>query len=240
MSDDLIAQEYYTSFDMGIEGSYYAKYLDRMRVKSQIGQVPWEPGFKVHTAWDLGVRDSTTILFFQVIGQTIRIIDCYENSKHGLDHYIKVLGQKPYQFGKHIAPHDIAVKEFGSGMTRIEKAKQLGITFTIAPNISIEDGIESVRSTLSKIWIDEISCAPFIKAIENYRQEYDVRKKVYKSHPLHDWSSHWADALRYLCISLPKTRDGLSAEELDKRYKEAIMGPNAYMPAVFRDDLPSY
>jgi len=237
MSDDLIQQEYYTSFTMGVEGAYYAKYLDRMRVRAQIGIVPWEPGFKVHTAWDLGVRDSTCILFFQVIGQTVRIIDCYEKNKEGLEHYVKIIQQKPYSYGKHIAPHDIKVKEFGSGMTRIEKAKQLGINFIVAPDVGIEDGIESVRSALSKIWIDEANCSPLLKALENYRQEYDVKRKVYKSCPLHDWSSHFADSMRYLCISLPKTKDGTTPEELDKRYREAMYGTGPQLPAMFRDPL---
>lgn len=239
MSDDLIQQEYYTSFTMGVEGSYYAKYLDRMRVKNQIGDVPWETGFKVNTAWDLGVRDSTTILFFQVIGQTVRIIDSYENSKVGLDHYVKVIEQKPYSYARHFAPHDIKVREFGSGLTRIEKAKQLGINFSVAPDLSIEDGIEAVRSALSKIWIDQ-SCTNFLKALENYRQEYDPKKKVYKNHPLHDWSSHWADCLRYLVICLSKTKDSLSAEDLERRYREAMYGEQSNMPAMFRDDLPKY
>ncbi len=241
MSEDLIQQEYYTSFTMGVEGSYYAKYLDRMRVKAQIGSVPWETGFKVFTAWDIGVRDSTCIIFFQVIGQTIRLIDCYENSKQGLEHYVKVVEQKPYSYAKHIAPHDIKVTEWGSGMTRIEKARNLGINFTVASDVSIEDGIESVRSAFSKIWIDEVSCRPLIKALENYRQEYDIRKKVYKSQPLHDWSSHFADCMRYLCISLPKTRDGSTGQDIDKRYQEAVYGThNVNMPSVFRDDIPQW
>lgn len=240
MSDDLIQQEYYTSFTMGVEGAYYAKYLDRMRIKGQIGMVPWESGFKVHTAWDLGVRDSTAIIFFQTIGQTVRIVDCYEKSKEGLDHYVKVVQNKPYSYGRHIAPHDIRVREFGTGMTRLEKAAHLGIRFTIAPDVSVIDGIESVRSALSKVWIDETACRPVLKALENYRQEYDAKRKVYKDHPLHDIHSHFADAMRYLAISLPKTRDGLSADELEKRYQEAMYGHNANMPAVFRDDLPGY
>lgn len=240
MSEDFIQQEFYCSFDMGVEGSYYAKYLDKMRVKGQIGAVPWESSFKVHTAWDIGVRDSTTIIFFQTVGQTVRIIDCYENSKVGLEHYIKILQQKPYQYGKHIAPHDMAVKEFGTGMTRMEKARQLGIVFTLAPNLSIEDGIEAVRSCFSKIWIDEVECKSLLKSLENYRQEWDSKRKVYKGHPLHDFSSHWADAMRYLAISLPKTRDGLSPEDLDKRYQRAMLGDNYGMPSVFRDDLPPY
>jgi len=235
MSQDLVLQEYYTSFEMGVEGAYYSKYIDRMRVKGQIGQVPYEAAFKVHTSWDLGVRDSTTIIFFQVIGQTVRIIDCYENSKVGLEHYIKVINEKPYTYGRHIAPHDIQVREFTSGMARIEKARQLGVQFTVAPNISIQDGIEAVRSAFSKIWIDEIACKPLIKALENYRQEYDVKKRVYKSHPLHDYCSHWADNLRYLALSLPKTRDGLSAQELDKRYYEAVYGEQTNLPPIFQN-----
>ena len=236
MSEDLIQQEYYCSFTQGVEGAYYAKYLDRMRVNTQIGPVPWESAFKVHTAWDIGVRDSTTIIFFQTIGQTVKIIDCYENSKQGLEHYVNVLREKPYSYGTHIGPHDISVKEWGSGMTRIEKAAQLGIEFTVASSISIQDGIEAVRSALSKIWIDDKKCAPLLKALENYRQEYDSKKKVYKTVPLHDWSSHFADCMRYLCISLPKTRDGLSAEDIDKNYREAMYGNNAGLPAMFRDD----
>ena len=241
MSEDLIQQEYYTSFTMGVEGAYYAKYLDRLRLDGRIGDVPWESAFKVHTAWDIGVRDSTCIIFFQTIGQTVRIIDCYENAKEGLEHYIGVINSKRYSYGRHFAPHDIAVKEWGSGMTRIEKAKHLGISFTVASNIAIEDGIESVRSSMSKLWIDQTKCVPLLKALENYRQEYDVKRKVYKSCPLHDWSSHFADCMRYLCISLPKTRDGLTPEDLQKRYEEAVYGRgNSNIPAVFRDDLPPY
>jgi len=235
MSPDLVQQEYYCSFSEGVEGSYYCKYIDKMRLNNQIGVIPWEAGFKLHTAWDIGLRDSTSIIFFQVIGQTVRIIDYYEKNKEGLEHYANHVLSKEYTYGKHIAPHDIAVKEFGSGMTRIEKAKQLGINFTLATNISIMDGIESVRSALSKIWIDELVCAKLIRALENYRQEYDSKRQVYKNIPLHDKHSHAADSLRYLCISLPKTRDGLSATDLDKMRNEALYGGDSSLPAFFRD-----
>lgn len=234
MSEDLIQQEYYCSFTMGVEGSYYAKYLDRLKLNYQIGDVPWEPSFKVHTAWDIGMRDSTSIIFFQAVGQTIRIIDCYEKNKEGLEHYAAYLQSKPYTYGKHIAPHDIQVKEWGSGLTRIAKAKQLGITFTCADNISIIDGIEAVRSTLPRMWIDQTRCAPLLKALENYRQEFDQKKKVYKANPLHNWASHFADCMRYLCVSLPKTRDGSTPEELQRRYAEAVYGEQGRLPSVFR------
>lgn len=230
ISHDLAMQEYFCSFDQGVEGAFYAKYIDRLRTTGNIGDVPWEPSFKVDTAWDIGVRDSTAIIFFQRVGQTIRIIDSYEKSKEGLEHYAKILESKPYSYGKHWAPHDIAVKEFGSGLTRLEKAKQLGINFesrdsgrsSALPQISIEDGIEAVRSKLPLMYFDERSCKPLIRALENYRQEWDSKRKVYKSQPLHDASSHFADAFRYLVLSLSRTRDGQSStpEELDRRYRE--------------------
>lgn len=240
MSDDMIQQEYYTSFEMGVEGSYYARYIDKMKRENRIDVVPWENGFKVHTAWDIGVRDHTSIIFFQTIGQTVRIIDCYENSKQGIEHYAEILANKPYIYGSHIAPHDIKVKEWGSGITRFEKARQLGIKFTVADRLDVPDGIEAVRSLFNKLWIDKGRCKELIRALENYRQEYDTRKKIYKPRPLHDFSSHFADAMRYLAISLPKTRDGLSAEELNKRYEEAMMGPQAKLPSVFRDPQQYY
>ena len=234
MSPDLVQQEYYSSFQAGVEGSYYCKYIDRMRLNNQIGSVPWESGFKVHTAWDIGVRDSTTIIFFQVIGQTVRIIDYYEKNKEGLEHYVNYVLSKDYTYGKHIGPHDIKVKEFGSGMTRIEKARQLGIRFEIAPSVSIMDGIESVRSALSKIWIDEDRCVKLIRALENYRQEYDDKRQVYRDKPLHDVYSHACDSLRYLCISLPRVSDGISADELEKIRYKAMYGSNSELPPFFR------
>lgn len=234
MSEDMIMQEYYTSFEMGVEGSYYNKYLDLAKREGRVGVVPWEAGFKVHTAWDIGVNDSTTIIFFQTIGQTVRLIDCYENSKEGLEHYAGVLQQKPYVYGTHIAPHDIRVKEWGSGLTRIEKAKELGIDFILSNETSIEDGIETCRSSFGKLLIDEKKCQPLIKALENYRQEFDVKRKIYKRKPLHDWSSHFADSFRYLCVSLPKTKDGLSAQALDQRYNEVVYGQSNDLPKFFQ------
>jgi phage terminase large subunit len=230
ISQDLAMQEYFCSFDQGVEGSFYAKYIDASRVAGRVSTVPWEPAFKVDTAWDIGVRDSTCIIFFQRIGTTIRIIDCYEKSKEGLEHYVKVLEMKPYSYGKHWAPHDIAVKEFGSGLTRLEKAKQLGIKFetrdggksSALPNISIEDGIEAVRSKLPLMYFDEMATKPLVRALENYRQEWDSKKKIYKSAPLHDNASHFSDAMRYLVLSLSRCRDEQStAEDIEKRYREA-------------------
>lgn len=235
ISFDLAQQEYYCSWSKGVEGAYYSKYLDKMKLNNQIADIPWESGFKVHTAWDIGVRDSTAIIFFQMIGRTIRVIDCYEKNKEGLEHYIKVIQSKPYIYGKHIAPHDMGVTEFGSGITRLEKAKELGIRFTIAPKTSIMDGIESVRSAFSRMYLDDRKCSPLLKALENYRQEYDPKNNVYKTNPLHNSSSHFADAMRMLAVSLSKLQEGMTSQDIDKLKAEAYTGTtnSMYGPGIF-------
>lgn len=234
MSEDLIQQEYYTSFEMGVEGAYYAKYLDTAKREQRVGAVPWENGFKVHTAWDIGMRDSTSIIFFQTIGEMVRIIDCYENCKVGLEHYANVLQTKPYVYGSHIAPHDIRVQEWGTGITRFEKASQLGIEFTVADQYQIIDGIEAGRTLFNKLYIDEKKCESLLKALENYRQEYDIKKKVYKNKPLHDQYSHFADAYRYLAVSLPKTRDSMSYEDYTANRMKAQYGSASQLPPFFQ------
>lgn len=245
MSEDLIQQEWYTSFSLGVEGSYYSKYLDKLKLNGQIGLVPWEPSFQVHTVWDIGVRDSTSIIWYSICGQVVRILDYYENNKQGLEHYIEVIKNKPYSYGKHFAPHDISVTEWGSGISRLEKARQLGLKFefkmdknnkaqSALPNVSIMDGIEAVRSLFARCWIDEENCKGLINALENYRQEYDHKLKVYNTRPLHNFASHGADAMRYLALSIPKTRDGVTKEELDNQFARAVYGTEVNLPPFFR------
>jgi len=244
ISEDLIQQEYYCSFDLGVSGAYYTNYIDKMKLKGQIGNVAWESAYKVHCAFDLGIRDATAIIFFQICNNIIRVIDYYENTDQGLEHYAQIMNEKGYNYGKHIGPHDLKVREFTSGgVTRFDKAAQLGIRFTVCPNIPIVDGIECVRSTFSKMWIDETKCADLIKALENYRKDLkksDTAKPIYADHPLHNWASNAADAMRYLCVALPKIKEGSSPEELEKRYREAMGGPNTNLPPIFRTDLPDY
>lgn len=232
VSDDLIQQEYYCSFDFGIEGAIYGKYIDKLRLDNRITDVPYEPTSLVHTAWDLGMRDDTCVIFFQICGMTVRIIDAYSNNGKPLEHYAQLLQEKDYVYGKHFAPHDIKVRELGTGLSRLEKARQLGIKFTVAHNLPVVDGIEAVRSALAKIWFDQNKCADLIKSLEHYRREYDHKKQVYKSTPLHDFSSHYSDAMRYLCISLPRTKSGMTQEDVNKMHAKARGGtlPDVFTP----------
>lgn len=239
ISEDLALQEYYCSFDFGQEGSYYGKYIDKMRLKGQIGLVPHDPYQKKYTSWDLGINDPTCICVFEVVGEIIRIVDYYEANNKDMTHFAQWIKQKEdegYIFAKHFPPHDVMQRESARGLTKRELYAELGVNFTEPVEIHIEDGIELVRRTLPKVWIDEVKCKKLIKALENYREEFDVKRKVYKGKPLHDWASHGADAVRYMCAAIPKIKTHASAAELDRRYAQAMYGSQANMPSVFRDE----
>ncbi len=207
-SEDFIQQEFYCSFDMGVEGAYYTRYVENMRKDGRIGVFPHNPSYKVHTAWDIGVSDSTAIIFFQVIEGRLYIIDTIEKQKEGLEYYATSVNRKPYNYGTHIAPHDIAVKEWGGGLTRFQKAKNLGINFQVAPNIPIMDGIEAVRGTLSICSVDERKAQPLLHALESYREEWDEKNQISRGRPKHDRFSHMADAIRYLAVSVHLVGEG--------------------------------
>lgn len=201
MTEDEFNQEFMCSFEAAIKGAYYAKELEKARQEKRITNVPHEALLKVHTWWDLGVGDSTAIGFFQIYGNQWRMIDYYEASGEGLAHYFNVLREKGYQYGNHYAPHDIRVRELGSGKSRYEVAQELGIEFQIVPNLGIEDGINAVRMRFNTLWIDQEKCKRFLEAISQYRKEWNDKMGEYKSHPLHDWTSHPADMFRYWAVT---------------------------------------
>tara|TARA_R100001443_G_scaffold62825_1_gene72750 strand:+ start:1096 stop:2391 length:1296 start_codon:yes stop_codon:yes gene_type:complete len=203
MSRDAFQQEFETSFSAAIVGAYYADELQQMADDDRICSVPYEAAVPVHTAWDLGVSDATAIVCFQLVGREVRIIDYYESSGVGLQHYFKWLKDQPYVWGEHILPHDIKVRELGSGRTRLETLQSFGIHPTILPNESVEDGINAVRGILSRVYIDQKKCDRLIQALRQYRAEYDQRLGTLKSKPFHGWESHAADAVRYMAMGLP-------------------------------------
>lgn len=183
------------------EGAYYATEMRAAKDANRIGIVNYEPNIPVTTAWDLGVGDSTAIWFAQYVGAEIRLIDFYESSGVGLDHYVRVLNQKGYIYGEHILPHDVRVKELGSGKSRLETLDGLGVKpISIAPMLMVDDGIQAVRSMLANCWFDAEKCDRGIDALRQYHREYDDNGKVWRSRPSHDWASHASDAFRYLAV----------------------------------------
>lgn len=189
------------AFLIHVEGAYYTVEMREANAEGRIGRVPYDPATGVVTAWDLGVGDSTAIWFAQMVGPEVRLIDYYESSGVGLDHYVSVLNSKGYNYTDHILPHDVRVRELGTGKSRLETLEALGVRpITIAPQLMVDDGIQSVRSMLNRCWFDAEKCERGVDCLRQYRRDYDENNKSFKARPLHDWSSHGADAMRYLAI----------------------------------------
>jgi len=199
----LFRQEYFCSFDAAVLGAYYALEMGEADAEGRIAGVPYEKGHLVHTAWDLGYSDHTSIWFFQMVGREIRMIDFYTSSGVGLDHYAGVLQSKGYRYGTHLLPHDVEVKDLGTGRSRRETLASLGLNnIKVVPNQRINEGINAVRSILSRCWWDKTKCAHGVSALREYRSAWDEKLKTLKPAPLHDWASHPADAFRYLAMGL--------------------------------------
>lgn len=207
MDEDEFAQEFECSFAAGIVGAYYAKLLADVERENRIGNVPWEPALPVHTAWDLGIGDSTAIWFVQQTGRELRWIDYHESAGVGLDYYARVLGAKPYVYGEHLLPHDAAARELGTGRTRIEMLASLGIRGRIVARHAVDDGIQALRALIPRAWFDAAKCARGLEALRAYRRAWDERLGLFRARPLHDWASHGADAARTAAMGLREARD---------------------------------
>tara|TARA_A100001011_G_scaffold317947_1_gene337494 strand:+ start:6520 stop:7815 length:1296 start_codon:yes stop_codon:yes gene_type:complete len=207
MPEEMIQQEFYCSFDAPLVGSYYGNLMAKALADRRITKVPYDPLLDVHTSWDLGMGDSTSIIFFQHHYNEIRIIDYYENSGEGLAHYAKVLREKEYVYGDHIAPHDIKVREMSTGRSRLESARELGIRFRVTPNLRIDDGIEAARTIIPRCYFDEDKCSLLVEAMRQYRKAFDEKNNTFKDKPLHDWTSHACDAFRYLALGMRNKQD---------------------------------
>lgn len=207
------------AFAQSVEGAYYAKQFRDLYASGRISDLPDNSHQKVHTFWDLGVGDSTSIWFVRIVGDEYHVIDYYENSGEGLRHYMKVIKDKGYEYGEHWAPHDIDNREFaGDGKSRKQLASEgyeidgeiYRIKFNVVPKLSIDEGIESVREILPMCAFDEYKCKEGISHLENYRKEWDAKRGCWKDRPLHDATSHGADAFRYFAVAKRNTRKRLA------------------------------
>lgn len=226
MSEDMVQQEFYCSFEVGQEGSYYAKLMAEAFNDGRVGFNPAESIAKVYTFWDLGVDDDTAIWFAQFIGREIRLIDYYAYRGEGMNHYAKVLQELPYQYNTHFVPHDALQRMQGREVSRrLDILRELlkQPVEVVEPH-GIADGIEYAKGIFRQCRFDSVKCASGIKCLENYRQKYDEVLKKYCDHPLHDWSSHAADAFRYLAYAYRHQID----------VDGAILGYTGANPAVDR------
>ena len=214
MGDAKYKQEFECDWIANIEGAIYGDIIKNLEEKKQLTRVGYDPALVVNTAWDIGVDDSTAIIFFQQLGNQIMVIDYYENNREGLPHYVQMIKDKDYVYGEHFAPHDIEVTEFSSGKTRREVAYQLGVRFKILPKIPLEDGIHSLKMVLPKCWFDIESTKPLINALRHHHRKYNEKMKMFSNKPVKDWSSHACDSARYMALAITELpREKVAAQK---------------------------
>ena len=221
MGENKFKQEFECDWIANIEGSIYGKTLAKIENQRQITRVPYDPSLPVNTAWDLGVSDHSAIIFFQQLGRSINIIDYHEERGQGMPHFIELVKNKEYIYKDHFAPHDIEVTDFSNGKTRREVAYQLGIRFKVVPKLPLEDGIHATTMTLPRCWIDVDHCKKLIDALRHYHRKYLDKNRMFRSKPVHDWSSHACDALRYMSIGLTEISNRQTAPQVvaDNSYR---------------------
>tara|TARA_Y100001937_G_scaffold27850_1_gene40155 strand:- start:231 stop:1325 length:1095 start_codon:yes stop_codon:yes gene_type:complete len=218
MSSDQYAQEFECSWNANVPGAVYGKELEEAQADGRITNVPYNPASKVNTFWDLGVGDSTSIWFTQNIGRAVHVIDYYEARGEGLPHYCKVLSSKNYLYGEHNAPHDIEVRELGTGKSRREIAWDLGLNFRVVPKLPIEDGIHAAQMLIPRLYFDREKCKYGLECLRQYHRAYNERTRSFRATPVHDYSSHAADAFRYLAVGLREEGRGVTAPQ-----RQAVM-----------------
>ena len=218
MSSDQYAQEFECSWNANVPGAVYGKELEEAQADGRITNVPYNPASKVDTWWDLGVGDSTAIFFTQNIGRAVHVIDYYEARGEGLPPYCKVLSSKNYLYGEHNAPHDIEVRELGTGKSRREIAWDLGLNFRVVPKLPIEDGIHAAQMLIPRLYFDREKCKYGLECLRQYHRAYNERTRSFRATPVHDYSSHAADAFRYLAVGLREEGRGVTAPQ-----RQAVM-----------------
>jgi phage terminase large subunit len=202
MGEDKYRQEFECSFDAAVEGSYYGQILNELEDKKHMQEIPREELSRTFTAWDLGMGDSTSIWVAQLVGTEVRLLDYYENHGVGLDHYVKWIKDNDYLKAEHILPHDVRVRELGTGKSRLEMLEEAGLEVKIAPRMGLDDGIQAVRRLLPRCWFNVPKVQTGLNCLRNYRRDYDEKRKIFYERPLHDWSSHGSDSFRYLALGL--------------------------------------
>lgn len=203
MGDAKYAQEFECNFDSPVEGAFYAQQIVDL-APERFKEFARDDLLKTYTAWDLGVGDSTAIFVAQTMGKEVRIIDYVENHGQGLAWYVNWIKDNKYATAEHILPHDVEVRELGTGKSRKEILQDLGLSITVCPRLGVDDGIQAVRRLLPNCWFHP-KAKQGLDCLRNYRREYDEKRQVFYDKPLHDYTSHAADAFRYLAVGMNQT-----------------------------------
>lgn len=215
-------QEYYCDFDAPIVGAYYAGALGKLEDAGHFGDFPYDASAPVYTASDIGRTDDLATIFYQKHHLRIHIIDCEIEAGKDASWFAKMLQDKHYTYGgmgggtaPHTLPWDAVPETFAAPRSVIQQLQGFGIRTRIAPNVSVQAGIQAFRALLPRMYFNTLNpkVARLVEALRNYQREWDEDRKVFKQSPLHNWASHPADSGRYMALSYQE--DNPSAVRVD-------------------------
>jgi hypothetical protein len=208
MSRDEYEQEFECSFTASIKGAIYGDEISEMYEEGRCLPSIYEKTLPVYTFWDLGVSDYTSIIFAQIHGGEVRLVDFVQDNGRAFDYYAKIVHDKKYRYAGHYLPHDSQARSLQTGSTLIELArKTLGDNVSVTPNVGIQHGLNSARQMFSNCWFEDSNTEKLRNCLSNYRKEWDDHKGMFKDEPLHDWASHASDAFRYLAVVYNRLTD---------------------------------
>lgn len=214
------------AFSIATEGAFYAHEMNLVYSQNRIRPLPVVDDVPVDTWWDLGMNDFNVVVFTQTVGPQIRIVDVYYNRGYKLAHYVDVMKEKKYRYGKHVLPHDVEVRDLSTGITRKQTLFDLGLwNIVVVPKIGFDDGIERVRNVFSRFYFDEERCKDLTDALGNYRRDFDSKLGEYKKTERHDRNSHFAAAVRYGAINwreMPLFADEDEEEAYNRRADQSF------------------
>lgn len=208
LTDEAFQQEYECSFTAAAKGTFYAPMLARALEEGRIGpDVGHNPAHKVYTSWDIGWNDSTVIWFFQCYEGKRYYIDYYQNAREPLFHYANYVKSKlAYDYDYHIVPHDAEHHEQSSGERRIDTLGVHGIRTVVCPRVRrVIDRINATQIELANCLFNNEKCSEGLHALREYKADFNEKRGVFNSEPLHDWSSHAADSFGYGIMGMKKS-----------------------------------
>ena len=218
MGDDKFNQEFECSFNAAVEGSYYGKIIGELEEKNRMCEITRDDLCQTYVAWDLGMGDSTALWVAQNAGQEVRLMDYVENHGQGLDWYVNWLKDNKWETAEQLLPHDVAVRELGTGKSRLEVLRESGLNVKVLPRLSVDDGIQSVRRLLPRCWFNIPQVKQGLDCLRNYRREHDEKRNVFFDKPLHDWASHGSDSFRYLALGMEQTNTWSQPLKINARW----------------------
>src|SRR5690606_10979961 len=228
--DEEWEQEFRCNPDATVKGTYYMKFISQLEAKGQIysALAEHDPDQPVEVALDLGYTDSTALWFWQRRPDGIALIDYMEAHSQPLSYYFEKLTALPYQYKTLWLPHDARAKSLQTGRSTIEQFLQAGFPVRIVPRLDIQDGISAVRKVLPMCHFSH-KTQNGVEALRAYRRDFDEDKKCFSDKPYHDWSSHGADAFRYLALVAHEIRVDDNTPRIE------IPSPRLQLEVLFAD-----